>query len=403
MHDRRLAFLLLGTVVTLGMAWALKGQCVGANWDGFQYRELCYNDIQPLYHARSLDADAPPYVGAPGLNPDGTPRGFIEYPVLTGLLMYLAALLVDDGNAFMVWNAVFLSVAAMGTTATLYAMVGDKRQVALWAAAPPLILYAFHNWDLLAVLLGTLGLFFYTRARFVESGLLCALGASAKVYPLFFLPLLGIAILARDRRLGPDGWRFGLGAVGGLVLANAPFMAANFDIWLQTYTFHAKRVPNFETVWYAAGHYGNQLGWSWLADLGVSRWLQGGLVLVALGLIVALGVGVWRGSIPPLAAAFGAMLVFMLFNKIYSVQYTLWAIPFFVLLQIPLRKFVALLAADLVVYISIFTFFLHWNDGRFNEFYNFVAIGVVARTLALAWLLAGTFRPSNPRPSPAAE
>ena len=69
-----------------------------------------------------------------------------------------------------------------------------------------------------------------------------------------------------------------------------------------------------------------------------------------------------------------------------------WVIPFFVLLRMPIRKFAALIIGDTVVYIAIFTMFLHFDDGRFDEFYNYVAVGVVLRTLALAWLLVGVFK-----------
>ncbi len=393
LRDRRLWLLLAGTFVTLGMAWMLKSPCIGADWDGFQYRNLCYNDIQPLYHARSMNEDVFPYVGAEGTNPDSgnTPKGFVEYPVLTGLLMYVAALLSGSGDEFMLWNSILLSATALGTTVVLFLASGDKRGVAYWAAAPPLILYAFHNWDLLAVLLGTLGLFFYSRGQFWQSGVFCALGASAKLYPLFFLPMLGLAILARERRLGPDGWKFGLGAVGGLVAANGPFMLLNYDLWKMTYTFHSQRTPNFETIWWTIAHYGGRWRQDWMQEATAKDFIDTVGILGVLGILTALGVLAMTGRVPALQAAFGAMLTFMLFNKIYSVQYTLWVMPFFVLLRLPIRKFAAIIIGDTIVYIAIFTFFLHFDDGRHDEFYNYVAIGVLIRTLALAWLLVGVF------------
>lgn len=400
LRNRRLWTLLGGTVLTLAMAWALKSACVGANWDGFQYRNLCYNDIQPLYYARGMESDTFPYVAGEGTNPDGSPRGFVEYPVLTGLFMYAAARLSGSADAFMVWNSVLLSLVALGVTAVLFFATAEPRRVAYWAAAPPLILYAFHNWDLLAVLFGVLGLFFYSRAKYWQSGAACALGASAKLFPLFFLPILGLAILRRERRLGPDSWRFGLGAAGGLAAVNGPFMVLDFDLWLRTYTFHAGRAPNFETVWYAVGHYGRKWRQEWMTDLVAQSTLQAVIVVLFLALLAALGVLVWRGRLPPIPAAFGAMLAFMLLNKIYSVQYTLWVMPFFALLAVPRRKFAALVVGDTLAYVAVFTFFLHWEDGRADEFYNWVALGVLLRTAALAWLLLGVLRAPAPTPAP---
>ena len=397
--DRRLWVLLAGTLITLSMGWALKSQCIGTNWDGFQYANLCYNDIQPLYHVRGMNEDVFPYVGAEGTNGDGTPKGFLEYPVLTGLFMYVAARLSSTGDEFMMWNAILLSVVALATTIALFLASGDKRPVAYWAAAPPIILYAFHNWDLLAVLCGTLGIFFYARAQFWQSGLACALGASAKLYPVFFLPMLGLAILARERRLGPDAWRFGLGAVGGLVAVNGPFMLINYELWKMTYTFHAQRTPNFETTWAVIAHYGQRWRQPWMTDVATKEFVDVFGVLILLAILTALGVLVVLRRLPPIQAAFGAMLAFMLLNKIYSVQYTLWVMPFFVLLRLPIQKFATLIIGDTLAYVAVFTFFLHWEDGRFDEFYNYVAIGVVIRTFALAWLLVGVFGTARRRPA----
>lgn len=59
--------------------FALKAQCLTV-WTHFlQYERLCYNDIQPLYAGRGIDADTSPYVN--GSFQDGRlVGGAIEYP-----------------------------------------------------------------------------------------------------------------------------------------------------------------------------------------------------------------------------------------------------------------------------------------------------------------------------------
>jgi uncharacterized membrane protein len=69
----------------------------------------------------------------------------------------------------------------------------------LWVIGSPLVLYAFHNWDMIAG--AVWGLVLYERNRPAISGAALAAGASAKLYPSFFLPGMILARLAdRDKR-----------------------------------------------------------------------------------------------------------------------------------------------------------------------------------------------------------
>lgn len=385
--DRRLWFLLAGTALTLSAGWFLKAPCLEDIEQEFEWRRMCFNDIELLYYSRGLAADPVPYVNGSGLNPDGTLIGFSEYPVLTGLLLYVAALLSDDVESFFAWNVAMLSVFALATTILLFIAVPDRRRVAYWAAAPPLTLYAFHNWDLLAILCATAGLFLFVRGKMWQSGLAIALGGCAKLYPLVFLPILGLALLAEERRLGPRSLRFGLGAFGGLLGVNGPFILLDFEMWKLTYTFHAQRTPNFETVWWASRHFGDRWGHEWAGTLAEKQFLDTVGLVGMLLVLVGLGVLVTLRRMPPIPACFVALLAFLLLNKVFSIQYTLWVMPFFALLSMPTRNFLALVTGDVITYVSIFTFFQHFDDGRHDEFYHYVGIGVYLRATALLWIL----------------
>jgi hypothetical protein len=70
-----------------------------------QYERLCYNDIQPLYAGRGIDADTFPYVN--GSLQDGRLVGeAIEYPVLTRVFMGVTGLLVGDVDRYLLVSAV---------------------------------------------------------------------------------------------------------------------------------------------------------------------------------------------------------------------------------------------------------------------------------------------------------
>jgi uncharacterized membrane protein len=353
-----------------------------------------------------MDADVVPYVDdrvPPGEDPnDLTKRyGFLEYPVLTGLVMFVAAKLSSDGNEFMMWNALILSLFALGTTLFLYLAAGDKRRVAFWALGPPLFLYAFHNWDLIAVFFMAAAIHFQQKNNHWASAIALGLGASAKMFPAFLAPAFGLAILRKERRLGPQSWRFGLGFVGAVLAANLPFFLANRDLFLETYRFHLRRDPNFETFWYVIGHYGRKWKIEWMNE-AVAHDTLGLIVPIGLlGGLILVGVLVWRGRLDAIQGGFASLLLFMVFNKIFSVQYALWLLPFFVVLNLDWRKFAVYITADLLVYVSIFTFFLHTSDGQDQRYFDYVGFSVVARTATLVWLFAGTIRLAwPPKPAP---
>ena len=74
----------------------------------------------------------------------------------------------------------------------------------------------------------------------------------------------------------------------------------------------------------------------------------------------------WRrdGSYYPWIGVSAAMLCgFLLLHKVHSPQYTLWLLPFFVLLRVRWGWVVAYLVADLAMYVGIFRLFYLLNAG----------------------------------------
>ena len=79
----------------------------------------------------------------------------------------------------------------LAAAAALAAMALEPRRVLLYAVGPAMILYAFHNWDLLAVGLATLAMYAYIRRADGWAGLLLGLGAATKLYPCAAAPGAG--------------------------------------------------------------------------------------------------------------------------------------------------------------------------------------------------------------------
>jgi hypothetical protein len=368
-----LAGITLGVLV---LGWMLKEPCIDAEWDGFQYENHCYSDVQALHGTRGAGDGTLPYV-----------ESFNEYPVLTGLFMFGVGQVTDSKGAYVAVSAALLGVLAIATTLLMADLVGPGRKVLYWAAGPAVALYFSYNWDMLAVALAVGGLWAYRRDRMALSGILLGLGACAKLWPAFLLPALGLAILRSDGGLRRRGWGFGLGAVGVLVLLNVPFAVANLEGFLDTYRFQMERGANFESPWYAVAHLGRAWSIPWMAAFGHPPLLDVASGLPFLAALGFSGWAAWTRRLDPVAAASLPVLAFLAFNKVFSLQYVLWALPLLILTGRSAVQKTLVVVGDLAVLVTLFAYFAAGNAASSALFFP-VAMAVLLRAAAFAWCLA---------------
>lgn len=321
--------------------FALKIGC--PDLTGLTYPGLCYSDVTALYEGRFLASDAIPYLDFPPNGSYGDP-GFFEYPVITGAVAFLAAALTDALFQYFALTAALLALVALASGLLLTRSVGIA--ALRWAAAPILILYAFHNWDLLAVACAVVGSILVTRGRNGWAAAWFGLGAAAKLYPaLLILPLLLERLWKRDVR----------GAVrvtiaGGLasIAPNLVVAAANLDGWFATYSFHAQRGADLGSVWSLVLP----------ADTTPSVVnLASGIAFGVSGLSI-LGFGWWRarrdGTYPTLAVGGGLVVAFLLWGKVASPQYAIWLLPSLILLRVNAVWWLVWNAVAVLVYVVSF-------------------------------------------------
>jgi len=326
-------------LVLLSAAW--KGVCVDPSRD---FRLTCYSDVLEMFSSRGLADPSLPYVG--GRLVDGAPVDTFEYPVLTGLFVWLSALLPGDTRAsFLLVSTLLLLPFALLTAWHLQRMAGAR--ALRWAAAPALVLYALHNWDLLVVAAATAGLHAWWRGRHAWAAVLLATGACLKVYPgLFVLVLVVERLVHRDR----SGASTALAAGALTVVAvNLPFVLADPSGWATTYVFQEARA--------ADGSSGSLWFWVWPhATTDQLNRLVPALLLAALAGAVAHGmVRARREGAFPLLQVCGAVLVaFLLLNKVSSPQYVLWLLPFLAVVRVHLAWWVAYALVDVVIYVGVF-------------------------------------------------
>jgi uncharacterized membrane protein len=333
--------------------FALKAQCmtsVDGFWDGVQWRRFCYNDIQALYHPRQIDQHTFPYIWG-YLGSVELQGGGIEYPVLTGLFMWLTGLPTHSWNQFLVVSALALAPFGLLTAYLLGKMSGHR--ALYWAAAPAIVLYAFHNWDLLVVAAATAGFYLWWKKRPLAAAAAFGVGGALKLYPLLFLIPLFVDVWQQDRKSARRTWWTGIGTV---VLINLPIAFWNPPSWWLTYRFHSLRSPNVDSLW---GQTFPSLNPS------VINAVSGVLTVGSIGAALWWATRRSRddGSFPFVQASGAILCAFLLWSKVQSPQYTLWLLPFFVLLDVRPRWWVAYTVVDLAVYVSVFRFFGDFTSG----------------------------------------
>lgn len=366
--------------LTLVGGWLLKGQC-RTDWSTYrQYSHLCYNDIQPLWAGRGISDRLFPYVDAridKELRADGSvdyhlTGAAIEYPVLTGMFMYLSGTWAETDDAYLVHSALLLAPFALLAAFLLARLEGTR--ALLFAAAPAIVLYAFHNWDLLVVAAAVGGFYAYRRGSPMWAAAIFAIGAAFKMYPAFFVAPLVLESLHRKE------WKTA-GAITGTAfgvfgLINLPFVLANASGWWTTYRFHQIRTANFDNIWTLRDTFQIPIDLPGLPEFTFGFVLPSldpaalNTVTSALTLLffaVALGAGWVRanreGAYPVVPVAAAMLVAFLLVGKVHSPQYTLWLLPFFVLVRLNVLWWAAYSAVDLMVYVGVFRFFYDYTAG----------------------------------------
>jgi uncharacterized membrane protein len=382
-----LAVVLVCAVGTMSLGTALKYSCAGGNYDGRQYRDLCYSDIVPLLSTEQLAGDRLPFLDAcrPSEN------NCDEYPVLTMYVMRGAAWISGIHTAgFYYTNAVILTAFAAAAATGLWLLAGRR---ALWfALAPTLLIYGTVNWDLVAVAFATLALVAFAARRDGWTGILLGLGAASKFYPaLLVIPLFlqGIQDREPDRSVRVLWW-----TVGTWVVVNLPFAIAAPSAWFEFFRFNSGRVADFDSLWYIACRHWDP---ACISTGMINIWSLIAFV-ASFGLLLVLKT-VREPTFARWTLGFPLLACFLLFNKVYSPQYSLWLLPWFALALPRWWAFAAFEIADVAVFVTrfreFFPVYTYEGGAMTSQEWSF-ELAVLARTVILVWCLAIWVREETP-------
>lgn len=440
-RPRLSAAALVGLVLLAGLTllagYANKARCTGPQftesgrshpgYDVRKDRDVCYSDIQELWITRDLGEHNVPYLSGGITDGGALYGGTVEYPVLTGLLIWLGGLGADTDAGFLLGSALLLAPFGLATAWLLGQLSGWR--ALLWALGPPLVLYAFHNWDLPVVACTVAAVWVMHRGapdrsladRGVIAAVLLGLGFALKLYPAAFVLPLALHVLTAGTagREGPGAAgrydvrgavRVCAAAAGTAVLVNLPFALLGNAGWRASITFQQLRQVDITTnsIWF----------WGWRPTPGdeafqsVLDWLSPAAVLASFALAITLGWRRWRRAEStqgyPWVAVSAAMLCgFLLLHKVHSPQYTLWLLPFFVLLGVRWGWIAGYLVADLAMGVGIFRWYYQINNGLGSGIYDglaaqAVAVGVWGRAallVGLFWVFAHSRTTFEPLPA----
>lgn len=380
--------LYLATLFALCAGYWIKHPCVVGEWgDRREFHQLCYNDIQTLFHSRNLDEKRFPYVEE---------RSY-EYPVVMGLLLWTASLVSEDKSEFFYANLLLLSLAALLTTYALIQGVGAKTRVLLFASGSPLVLYAFLNLDLYAVACVALALWAWRAKRIFWVGAAIGAGISAKLYPAFLLPALLVALWQQHEGEVAPLRQLIVGSVVSFAFFNVPVILADFlrngnvEGWLGFVGFHASRPPDFGTVWFWLGDFFTQEGplsnsfRKWVDSLSPLLFGAGSLLLLAHQ---------WRSKRDPWAIGGSTIALYLLVSKIHSPQHSLWMVPLLVAAPVHPWILASYLCADALVFVSVFSWY---GDALGPTLWKHIFIfAVFARAASLLAILGWYLRSRRP-------
>lgn len=402
---------LLMAIVILAFGWLFKAACIqqGPNGAGGVMLDQsgqrpwitgCYNDVVPLYGSHKLDTQAMPYKTS-WTEDDGSVH-YMEYPVVTGYFMWgmseLAKYYVKfagnlglpvplDVAAYFTLGAIILGFLYLWAVAST-ARIARRRvwDVAIMCLSPLLIVHAFTNWDLLAIGMTAGAMVAWARGRPVLAGLLIGLGTAAKLYPVLLLgPLLLLCI-----RTGRYSALLRATVTAAIVwlAVDLPVMYLYPTGWYEFIKLNSQRPAEYDS-WYSifttlsgSTAFDNAPG----AD---SPTLLNAISLVLFG-IACLAIAWFALAVarrPRLAQLiFLVVAAFLMTNKVWSPQYSLWLLPLVTLALPRWRPVLAWQFSEVVVWLLLMLSFAG-VDNKGLSIYPFIGAALVRDVLLIVLIV----------------
>ena len=297
----------------------------------------------------------------------------LEYPVLSGLLIQATGYFsFGSRTLYYFLSAIFLILCAVLATFIIYKTANfeeRKRIFQFWIFAPSMFLFLVYNWDIFAILFTVVAFYFMRKEQWRFAAIFIACGFSAKFFPIIYLAPLMLAVKPIYEKIKV----FGVFCATALLI-NLSFIIMNFNGWFYFFKFNSERNSNPDSIWTIFRFI--------FGEIGISNINLISFVLFAGSFLFVL----WRyRNLEVIKLCFAGTILFLLFNKVFSPQYTLWLLPFFVLTSKP--KNICFYILEFSNAVSLFSI-LPWYLLGHDIFYFYLAMPfVISRHVSLVVLL----------------
>ena len=270
-----------------------------------QYIHACYSDLPSLFGERGMVNNEWPYA---------SDTGAVEYPVITGLVMYGTSFLAHSPVSYFNLNVIFLALLFIGVVLLVRKIKPEFAY--LVPVAPAMIASLYINWDLWAIVTMLLAIYWFDQRKYQLSAIAISISISTKFLSVFLL--LPIAfILWRQNKL-KDLFKYILTTSLIWIAINAPVAFTTPTGWWRFYKLNLERQADWGSLWLA------------LSQLGVKLTNLNYLSLLVLLIgFTAFVIFLFELKATPTLASVSFILlaVVMIASKVYSPQYILWLTP----------------------------------------------------------------------------
>ena len=366
---RTKAFLILAVLAAL-VSFTKFSHCQSTTWaTPDQYIHACYSDLPSLFGERGLIDNKWPYASK---------TNAVEYPVITGLVMYATSFVAHSPISYFNINAIFL--ALLFIVVILIARRIKPEFAYLIPLAPAMVASLYINWDLWAIATMMLAIYWFDRKQNIYSAIAIAISISTKFLPVFLLFPIAF-ILWRQNRV-KELLKY-IGTTAGVWIAiNAPFALTTPTGWWRFYKLNMERQADWGSLWLAL----DQLGIN-LANLNYLA-----ILLLLIGMTsVAIFLFELKHTPTLASVAFVVLAVVMISSKVYSPQYVLWLTPLAVIAltnKKDLHAFWIWQIAETLYHVAIWQHLALFTGAHFGLQQGAYATITLLRVAATAYLAA---------------
>jgi uncharacterized membrane protein len=364
--------LLALTILAALLSFTKFSHCEGTNWaTPDQYIHACYSDLPSLFGERGMVDNKWPYA---------SDTNAVEYPVLTGLVMYATSFLAHSPISYFNFNAFLLALLFIGLVFIVYRIKPEFTY--LLPVAPAMVASLYINWDLWAIITMMLAIYWFDRKQYTYSSLALAVSISTKFMPVFLLlPIL--FILWRSNQIR-ELVKYALTTIAIWLAINLPFALTTPTGWWRFYKLNMEREADWGSLWLAF----SQLG------LGLANLNYLAILLLLIGLTSFVIFLFELKNTPTLASvAFIVLAIVMIASKVYSPQYVLWLTPLAVIAltnKKDLHAFWIWQIAETLYHVAIWQHLALFTGAKFGlqeGAYATITLIRIAATIYLAWVL----------------